>query len=368
VKPEAIKVTVVIPTYERRAQLLRCLLYWAEYPVNLIIMDGSTLPTLQEVDVNRLDRVTYVHLPKSFEDRLCIGAAMVRTPYAMFLSDDEFILNSGLISACEVMDFDPEVSAVLGRTLIFATFKGNMLADFYYESASNLNINSASPLERFRERLQVPENVIFYSLTRTNTLQLAGKFIAERKYSCPYVSEHQVEAIFCAAGKVVVLPRVFWLRNLDTPPVSITGWDRLVKFKNWIVDASHSDEISYLLQSADRHLAVANSDVQNITGEEFLSELKKIALRSRNNHLSFLYKVKLMFNRGFKFLPGWIRNFVRGLRRSIRSHPPKGLKPIYQLIKEIEGQMSIDINDLLRIKKVVEGRDDQSTTSARNVR
>ncbi len=345
------KVTIIIPSYERREQLLRSLGYWQKYPINLIVLDGSASPTLQTEDISHFSRVTYLHLARSFEERLNIGASMVRTPYAMFLSDDEFVLYSGLQDACQVLDSDPEVSAVLGGTLIFYTFKGQMVAAPCYASAAELNINSSLPIERYRQRVDVPGNIIFYSLTRANILQLAGQFIAERKYSCLYISEYQVEGIFCAAGTVKVLPRVFWLRSLDTPPVAFKGCDRHITAPEWFDDVSNAAEIAHLSDSADRFFSMTSGDKPKITGKEFLFEVNRSA-RGYEVEAS----LTLLLRQLFQSLPEWLRDFVRNLRRLMRSSAPQGFKQLPQLITELSGQMSVDQNELMRVKKLVENR------------
>jgi hypothetical protein len=223
---------------------------------------------------------------------------------------------------------------------------------------SKLNIDSIYPIERFRQRLSVSENIIYYSLTRVEVLRLAGQFIAERKYSCPYIQEYQVEAVFCAAGMVKVIPCIFWLRNLDVPPISFKGWDRSILADNWLCDVSNASEIIRLSKSADYFLAKSSGHDEKITGKEFLFEVKQSRRIQGNSRasVSIVDGMYLVSRNVYESLPVCLREFVRKVRLQIRNGPPKGFKSIPHMIAELSGAMSVDENDLTRVKKLVESR------------
>ena len=43
------KLTIIIPTYNRPHYIIRNILFWKDYDVNLIILDGSIEPLSKEV-------------------------------------------------------------------------------------------------------------------------------------------------------------------------------------------------------------------------------------------------------------------------------------------------------------------------------
>lgn len=349
-----LKITIIIPSYKRPEKVRRAISYWQAYPVSLIIMDGSPQASIRASDFSEVENLNYIHCPDSFEERLQIGASMATTPYAMFLSDDEFVLYPALLDACDVLDNDSQVSAVLGKTLVFSTFKGEMVAGPCYVSASNLEIDSESPLERLRQRLSVPGNIIFYSLARTHVLQLAGQFVAERKYSCQYISEYQVEAIFCYAGNVRVLPRVFWLRSGETAPVSFKGWRRSSLFSEWFDNAANNDEKNHLLEASEKFFRMSNCVSKKIDGEDFIKEIIKFERETVRVNASFLSSLYSTLYKSFQLLPMPLLTFIRNLKLAVRNSAPGGLRSISILIDELEVDGSADAVALLRIQELVE--------------
>ena len=73
--------TIVIPSYKRQKYLLRQILFWKDYDVNLLILDGSPTAAQELLDCAG-DHCRYIHLPISIEERFGIAAQMIETKYA----------------------------------------------------------------------------------------------------------------------------------------------------------------------------------------------------------------------------------------------------------------------------------------------
>lgn len=350
-----LEVTIIIPTYDRPDRIQRALAYWRQYPVQVIILDGSPERSVSEVALADCPNVSYYHMPVSFEERLFAGASLVTTPYAMFLSDDEFLVFPALVEATQILKACEDVAAVLGSTVMFSLFRGQMVGAPCYASAHHLDIDSESPVGRLSQRLKVPGNVIFYSLTRARILQIACQFIADRRYSCQYVSEYQMEAMFCSAGKVKVMKRVLWLRSMETSPVSFKGWRRSVLFHEWCDDSKNAGDLAYLEKSADKFLSLASDHKEKVSGAYFVENFAKFESSANTAQRPF---VKSLSNRGrllFDLLPKALRHALRTLRGAVRLRPKSPFVELDQVIVKLKHVgVRADEADLMRIKRLVE--------------
>ena len=61
-------ITIIIPTFERSEYIKKSLSYWNLFPVNIIILDGSKVPSLEVSDLSL--NIQYYHLPISIYKRL----------------------------------------------------------------------------------------------------------------------------------------------------------------------------------------------------------------------------------------------------------------------------------------------------------
>jgi len=345
-------ITIIIPTYERPEKILRALDYWKQYPVEVIIMDGSPKRSILNTTLIKYPNVVYHHVVSSFEERLMQGASNVKTPYGMFLSDDEFLIYPALVEACEALKSEHELSAVLGSSVQFSVFRGQMVGAICYSSSQLLKIDGESPLSRLEQRHKCPGNIIFYSLTRANILKLAAEFISEKKYSCQYISEYQMEAVLCSAGKVRVLNRLMWLRSLETPPVSFKGWRRSVHFDQWCMDNKNIAELSHLKKSADKFLSMAGVGDKKIPGKIFIDKYSKYEEDINKPERTLKNKIKIHLRQFFELLPSKLKFHIRNLKTSLTKNT---LMQIDQVLIELKYHgVRTDVVDIMRIKSLVE--------------
>ncbi len=273
------KITIVIPTYERKELLKRSLFFWSRYPVRVLVLDGSRVPSLRASDLEDFANVEYHHLPMSLEKRFLFASEKIDTPYAALLSDDEFFLYSALESATQTLDVEPKVAAIVGATLGFTRHEHRLLWKYEYSTVRNLKMVGASPLERLRQRINTKGNSIYYSLARSEILNAGLKFIGEHEYSCPYIQEYQLEATFCCAGEVRFIPELMWIRNRSTPMVNLVSASRDLLFEDWLKIKKNTKEIKRLEESFAVHSKKINGLI-NIHGYNFIEVFGKDAPRS----------------------------------------------------------------------------------------
>ena len=114
--PPPDRISVVVATLDRRADLARTLPYHAA-PV-ILVDNGSTDGTVAFVET-KLPDVTVVSLPANRgAPARNIGVRLAVTPYVAFADDDSWWAPGALARAVEVLDAHPRAAVVAGRVLV----------------------------------------------------------------------------------------------------------------------------------------------------------------------------------------------------------------------------------------------------------
>ena len=342
-------ISIIIPTYERPGYLKKALEYWSIYPVDLIIVDGSSRLLIEKEIISLYINTQYYNLPISVEKRLMFATEKLKTPFAAIISDDEFLSYSALLEAANILNSEPDVSAVLGATIGFRLYQNRFVAQHHYESVQELNISAKTPKERLLQRLNVPGNSIYYPLVRTEVIQVAGKLMGEHQYTCPYVAEYLMEAVLCSAGAIKVMPRLMWFRSFEGNMVSTKDHNRDVLFYQWSADPKNSNEVDKLMASVPKYLSLKSS-LSSINGLDFVTMFTKNERQSLNSK-----KNSPAIRRLYARLPLNYREFIRLWFYYIFRRTPEGLMPMSSIIKKLKTlNIDLDEDELSRISCLVE--------------
>ena len=351
-------ISIIIPTYQRPVYISRALAYWSIYPVKVIVVDGSIQPSVTNELICSYENVEYFHLPIAIERRLMFATEKIRTQYAAILSDDEFFSYSALMAAANILKSEPEVSAVLGATIGFDLCDKRFVARQHYRSAQHLDISSDSPRTRLLQRASVPENSIFYPLVRASVLKLAGSFLGDHQYSCPYIAEYQMEAVLCAAGRIKVMQKLMWFRNLENNIISNSSYNRSIFFSPWCNDPENAVCLQRLKDSATRYLGLASSLSSSppITCFEFIETYSQDPgqfspnVKGRRGISAIRnYYVRLPFR---------FRSLIRSAIKLFSAPQGGKLFPVEVVLNELTLQgIDFDADEVSRVADLVEARD-----------
>ena len=346
------EITIIIPTYERKTYINRALEYWSIYPVNVIVVDGSANPSVEKNLIDSFENVEYFHMPISPEKRIYFATNKLNTPYALIISDDEFIAYSALSAAKGILLSDPEVVAVLGETVAFHVHANKMVGRRLYQSAHQLDISAKLPKSRLLQRFDFKDNSIFFPLVRSDLLRLAGEYLTDNQYSCPYIAESQMEAILCAAGSVKVIPQLMWFRSLEVNRITTPEHDRSISFYSWVKDPKNAEHVERLISSSDKYLSSASPTSSPITGLEFIeifAEQERLAL-AQNQENKWISMQRNFYSK----LPINIRKFIRVAFYYLFGKTPEGSVPIALLLNKLSNlNIEFDRNEVTRIEKLV---------------
>ena len=237
------KLTVIVPSYCRQPFLLRQIVYWMHSPVKAIILDGSPEPLSPQrlKSIQHLSNITYRHNPVSLVERLAAAASMIGTPYAVLLGDDEFHLHSGLRSAIQRLQENPETGGCIGQSIKFFVSKNNTQIAYGSGYAHfKYGAQSESIQERFEHAMEHYNAATCYAVLRTEVWK--DSWAAVVKTSCKDVVEVQQALATYGAGKFSTVDQICWLRSYEVMPVTDHNHFKILSFPTWWASAAYADE------------------------------------------------------------------------------------------------------------------------------
>ena len=235
--------TIVIPTYERPAYLFRQITYLSKWKTRVEIVDGSAQPLDGELTklIERFPHINYRHCHASYTERVFLACERIKTPYAMCLADDDFYLQSGLVSAIKELESDSNAAACMGQCLGFDRFNQGHYYFLYGSNLRNYSVNAVSAAKRIAEGMEGYRSATSYAVFRTSAFL---KVWAKREnMSCleAVEYEHAIRTYLC--GGLITTPAIYWLRSFETQPVaSAIDGNRAIDFAKWCNDVIFNRE------------------------------------------------------------------------------------------------------------------------------
>jgi glycosyltransferase domain-containing protein len=274
------KVTIVVPSYERQEYLLRQFVYWHGSGVQLLILDGSSMPLPEDIleIISSWTDVSYHHLPIAIEARLNNAIDYIDTQYVTVLGDDEFYLKGALKNLVLRLDADTELSGCIGQSVGFG-FNKETKSVCYRPGYAHWQYSAVH--DGVNERLSYAMNpynaATAYGLFRKDIWQKGWGEIV--KYSCGYTAElHQAIATYIT-GKYTSIDELYWLRSYENAPVENAEWDRKLRFDEWWRGAKYGVEKELFLSNL-ANLAIQKLELDN-------ANARKIVLDAVDVYLAF---------------------------------------------------------------------------------
>lgn len=238
------RLTIVIPTYNRQRFALRNMRFWSGKHVHLFVMDGSSQTIKLEDLVGLADNVHYIWMPVSLEERLRVAIELVDTEFVVMLPDDEFFLPSGLQCCIDELDSRKDVIVCVGRCLNFWAAKNHLTVSPRY--AFWPSILQETSQGRMEANMSTLNSLTIYGVMRRDPWVNCVKLIAERVFSCCYVTEQLFELFSSYQGKSRVIDALMWFRSGENPPTAFKGWNRDYHFQHWYLDQRNTAEINVM--------------------------------------------------------------------------------------------------------------------------
>ena len=238
--------TIVIPSYKRQKYLLRQILFWKDYDVNPLILDGSPTAAQELLDCAG-DHCRYIHLPISIEERFGIAAQMIETKYAAMLSDDELFLPSSLKTIVQFLDNNLSYSACKGNALGFQLDStGKTCGQQAYQDLKDYDLNDEDPRIRMNRHMSPYVMASLWAVHRSEVLKICLNLGAEGpKYSTAAAFEAQVSLVTAWCGKVKVVNELMWLRSFENENVWWSFGN--LSLARWFNHAQYASEVDQFI-------------------------------------------------------------------------------------------------------------------------
>lgn len=221
------KFTLIVPTYNRPADLLRLLAYLAglraDFPV--LVLDSSG-PETQQANREAADRSGLNVRYETFDgtvspwEKFWRGSEMVRTPYCSLCADDDLVLPSSLGPIVRHLEEHPGFSVAHGW---YFTFYNNAHIGITSSVYRGPSLDQQDPVERLLALFRNYEAVT-YGVYRTAVMQSVLHDV--QGVGSLLGRELLGGALATAMGKVARLPLFYYGRSL-APSQSYTHWHPL---------------------------------------------------------------------------------------------------------------------------------------------
>jgi glycosyltransferase domain-containing protein len=240
------RITLVVPTYGRQPYLPRLCHFYKNFPIRLVIIDG-TPGTAWSSSISHSDNIEYYHKPgESIHTRVLHGLARVGTDFCALMGDDEFQLPTGLLRSIEALDGAPDSCAAIGRCLGFsASAKGVVGGVVYQYQPKIFSHHLPSRIEDFFLHYSP---TMAYALWRADALRRAIYLAGMRNWGSGNLNEW-IQA-FCGLvwGNHVIHGSIQWLRSDENPPQQ-AQLERSVSVGRWCSDVQFEHERLVLFSS-----------------------------------------------------------------------------------------------------------------------
>lgn len=305
------KLTLVIPTYQRQEYALRNMRYWSGRGVQLLVLDGSPVPLKADALTGLSDTIEYIHATTSMVERLRQALALVKTPYAALLGDDEFFLSSGLLASIQALEADPELVACMGQPIGFSISNLQEVNGFdVYPKHIGYEVGADRPGKRMYDHMRDYACSTIYAVVRTDTWKRAFTIYVTKELPVYAIGELQFELAVSYFGKSKIIPVLHWLRSFEIGSVveenteNNPSLNKKNIFHEWWFAPDKSEFRKEFLR--DTSVALAQSDGRDVRA---VSKEIEIAMDAYSNLCLSLSQ----------------KTFRQNLRTHLRSNLPSGM-------------------------------------------
>jgi glycosyltransferase domain-containing protein len=241
--------TVVVPSINRQAFLLRQIAYWQHTLVKVILVDGSPVPlnSLVLQSLQSLSRITYLHIPENVLERLTLASRRIDTPYTVMMGDDELHLFGGLRKAINELQKNSTLAGCMGQSIKFYVSKSNNQIvygtgyhHFKYFTSSNRVV------ERFEKAIQTYNAASCYAVLKSEIWSDSWGSLVHT--SCKNTWEIQHALSTYSAGNISTIDEIYWLRSQENPPIVENVKIKDISFRNWWGFARYASERKEMIE------------------------------------------------------------------------------------------------------------------------
>jgi len=353
------RLSILIITYNRQAYALRNMHYWADLPVEVHVLDGSSNSILDSELCDFPRNINYYHLPISVWDRLSYGANLVSTDFTVLMGDDEFYIPSALEACIHELLNQPDLVACIGRALAFNCTEGSTKGFPIYPDFENYHISQENPIDRMIYHMNPYSCSTIYAVTRSFAWKSAMKIVSQREFAPFNLGELQYELSICYQGKSKVIPHLMWLRSYENIPIrdldETQNKPENYFVERWWLNQKNKLQHNEFLECMTNGLSKTNNDRIIIrTGlidaiNAYVAERSCMLTKSQK----FVQLLSLFISKNLKkYLKKYLKIFRNRIAQHIRPvSTPASLLSVANQLKD--DNVTVDLEQLIEINKII---------------
>jgi glycosyltransferase domain-containing protein len=343
--------TVIVPSYSRQEFILRQILHWHGSGATLIIIDGSesSFDVSFQDEIHKLNDVVYIHSKLQLNQRLALAGQLIKSKYAVYCSDDDFLLHSALSNAINVLENDLDLVACMGQSLRFNVLSDNRVTYGTCYSFNNPNLASNNYEDRITAATSNYAPVTCHAVMRSETWKTSWGSIPS--YSSSQILEfYQAIAVYLC-GKLLIIQDLYLLRTLENLPLSTMDANRSISsFEWWHKDFFGSEKIDLLdklSNLANKQVHVEEKLIRKFLSKQINSLINSL-VKEPSKTTRIWAKLKMKINYSFPNFLNSIRKILFVLRPR-----PKSLNLGFLSDLKLGSSKNLLITDKSRLDLVV---------------
>lgn len=317
--------TCLVPTYNRPAFLRRLLTFWdhVSAPAPIIVVDSSKGDARRENEriVREFSRrlpLRYEHIDLPIIVKMAAAANLVKTQFAFFCADDDFILPTGVNTSLEILRQSPDYVCAQGMIVSVRS-----VTDYRCRIMRGYDLSSNSAVHRF-EQIAKYWYSTFYAVNRTAELQECFRVTLEGpKYEQARIyPEFMLSQMAVLLGKVKFFPEIYGVWQTH----ALNEHRKLPAVQELTAGIKHYEHFQEVLAAELARYSKLNHDLcLDIVDRNFAS-----LINGRVSNQRLTSKVKSEIMRVVRRIEGMFKKDEYLERRTLTPRNPKWQDPAWQ--------------------------------------
>ena len=291
--------TIIIPTRNRYKSVNIQVDYIKGWGSQIFLLDGSDEKNSYLDDLSKkLTNINYIHNTNGLFSRFENIEQQINTKYSMIMADDEFFIKKTIEMCIEYLENNADYVSCSGVAIGFMeSYENKVIYREIYPRLVGYKITANQASDRVIDHMSKYVPCAVYAVLQSKVLK---KFIKEMKYSktsCTGTIESWQQCTTAYMGKIMVLPVLYWFRNLRNSPVKDKNWNPSLKFYKWY----NTDKYKAEKQAYIKNFCKLNNENSTSFFEIALSNFSK-DLRQRKGQGTFKLARRLFIKRSTNFI------------------------------------------------------------------
>jgi glycosyltransferase domain-containing protein len=232
------KLSIIIPSYNRKKYLKRQIIYWANTPYKIFILDGGTENFTNQEVLKLPNNIRYIIDNSNVFERIANIKKNISSKYILLLCDDDFYVKQTLQKIINFLDCNKEYLSSSSLPLGFRKINTNLIYEVVYpEIKKRIKLpENKDSYRRLNNYFKFQYNIYNYSVIHTSIFFECVKLINKCNFDLYALSEVLFGIRLSLASKHKIINEVGWLRNIGNPPIRYKGifYDPSMRIGDWL--------------------------------------------------------------------------------------------------------------------------------------